>query len=61
MSTVNLGVLAHVDAGRTSLTEWLLHAVGAIDKIGSVDEGSTKTDSLAARVAVSRSAKGSLR
>lgn len=47
MSTVNLGLLARVDAGRTSLTERLLHAVGAIDKIGSVDEGSTQTDSLA--------------
>jgi ribosomal protection tetracycline resistance protein len=45
--TLNLGILAHVDAGKTSLTERLLHATGAIDAIGSVDGGSTHTDSLA--------------
>jgi ribosomal protection tetracycline resistance protein len=44
---LNLGILAHVDAGKTSLTERLLHAVGIIDEIGSVDDGSTQTDSLA--------------
>ncbi|MFI7125181.1 GTP-binding protein [Nonomuraea sp. NPDC050153] len=44
---LNLGILAHVDAGKTSLTERLLHAAGAIDEIGSVDDGSTQTDSLA--------------
>jgi ribosomal protection tetracycline resistance protein len=44
--TLNLGILAHVDAGKTSLTERLLHAVGAIDEIGSVDDGTTQTDSL---------------
>src|ERR671915_1418194 len=47
MSTLNLGILAHVDAGKTTLTERLLYAAGAIDEIGSVDEGSTQTDSLA--------------
>ena len=46
MHTLNLGILAHVDAGKTSLTERLLHAVGVIDEIGSVDDGSTQTDSL---------------
>ena len=45
--TLNLGILAHVDAGKTSLTERLLHAAGVIDEIGSVDDGSTRTDSLA--------------
>jgi ribosomal protection tetracycline resistance protein len=45
--TLNLGILAHVDAGKTSLTERLLHAAGVIDEIGSVDAGSTQTDSLA--------------
>jgi ribosomal protection tetracycline resistance protein len=45
--TLNLGILAHVDAGKTSLTERLLHAAGVIDEIGSVDDGSTRTDTLA--------------
>ncbi|TDE90894.1 TetM/TetW/TetO/TetS family tetracycline resistance ribosomal protection protein [Occultella glacieicola] len=44
---LNLGVLAHVDAGKTSLTEALLHAGGAIDRIGGVDAGTTQTDTLA--------------
>ncbi|MGQ4389523.1 GTP-binding protein [Streptomyces sp. SAS_270] len=47
MHLLNLGILAHVDAGKTSLTERLLHTVGVIDEIGSVDDGSTQTDSLA--------------
>ncbi|WP_314171750.1 TetM/TetW/TetO/TetS family tetracycline resistance ribosomal protection protein [Streptomyces winkii] len=47
MKTLNLGILAHVDAGKTSLTERLLHAAGVIDEVGSVDDGSTLTDSLA--------------
>ena len=45
--TLNLGIVAHVDAGKTSLTERLLHAAGVIDEIGSVDAGSTQTDTLA--------------
>ncbi|MFD7653175.1 GTP-binding protein [Actinosynnema sp. NPDC059797] len=45
--TLNLGILAHVDAGKTSLTERLLHVAGAVDEVGSVDEGSTRTDTLA--------------
>ena len=47
MRTLNLGILAHVDAGKTSLTERLLYAAGVISEIGSVDDGSTQTDSLA--------------
>jgi ribosomal protection tetracycline resistance protein len=46
MRTLNLGVLAHVDAGKTSLTERLLHTVGAIEHLGSVDAGTTRTDTL---------------
>ena len=45
--TLNLGILAHVDAGKTTLTERLLYAAGVIDEIGSVDHGTTQTDSLA--------------
>ncbi|MFF8641784.1 GTP-binding protein [Streptomyces sp. NPDC015345] len=45
--TLNLGILAHIDAGKTSLTERLLHAAGVIDEIGRVDDGNTQTDSLA--------------
>jgi ribosomal protection tetracycline resistance protein len=45
--TLNLGILAHVDAGKTSLTERLLFAAGVIDEVGSVDDGNTQTDSLA--------------
>src|SRR5947208_12796773 len=47
MRTLNLGILAHVDADKTTLTERLLYAAGGIDEIGSVDDGSTQTDSLA--------------
>jgi ribosomal protection tetracycline resistance protein len=47
VKSLNLGILAHVDAGKTSLTERLLHAAGIIDEIGSVDDGNTQTDSLA--------------
>jgi ribosomal protection tetracycline resistance protein len=44
MSTLNLGILAHVDAGKTSLTERLLFDTGVIERLGSVDAGDTQTD-----------------
>ena len=46
MRTLNLGILAHVDAGKTTLSEQLLFTAGAIDHVGSVDAGTTQTDSL---------------
>ena len=46
MKYLNLGILAHVDAGKTSLTERLLYTAGVIDEIGSVDAGNTQTDTL---------------
>ncbi len=42
----NIGILAHVDSGKTTLTEQLLYLMGAIRKIGSVDAGTTATDNL---------------
>ncbi len=45
--TLNLGILAHVDAGKTTLTERLLYEAGVIGAMGSVDAGTTQTDSLA--------------
>jgi ribosomal protection tetracycline resistance protein len=44
---LNLGILAHVDAGKTTLTERLLYEAGAIEELGCVDAGTTQTDSLA--------------
>ncbi|GAA0947036.1 elongation factor G [Virgisporangium aurantiacum] len=46
MHFLNLGILAHVDAGKTSLTERLLYTAGVIDEVGSVDAGSTRTDTM---------------
>ena len=43
---LNLAILAHVDAGKTTLTEQLLYQSGAIRSAGSVDSGSTQTDRL---------------
>jgi ribosomal protection tetracycline resistance protein len=44
--SLNLGILAHVDAGKTTLTERLLYDSGVISQLGAVDAGTTLTDSL---------------
>ncbi|WP_033260776.1 elongation factor G [Amycolatopsis vancoresmycina] len=40
----NLGILAHVDAGKTTVTERILHRTGATHKTGEVHDGTTVTD-----------------
>lgn len=40
----NLGIIAHIDAGKTTTTEHVLYYSGAIHRLGGVDEGTTETD-----------------
>lgn len=46
MSTRNIGIFAHVDAGKTTLSEQLLVHSGRIREAGSVDRGTAHTDDL---------------
>jgi ribosomal protection tetracycline resistance protein len=46
MPILNLGFLAHVDAGKTSLTERVLYETAVTQTIGRVDSGNTQTDTL---------------
>lgn len=41
---INIGIVAHVDAGKTTLTERLLFASGVLRKVGRVDDGTAQTD-----------------
>src|SRR5215218_10097396 len=46
MAIVTIWIMAHVDAGKTSLTERILFETGVIKSVGSVDRGTTQTDTL---------------
>ncbi|GIN87193.1 tetracycline resistance protein [Heyndrickxia sporothermodurans] len=46
MKIMNIGIVAHVDAGKTSLTERILFETNVINEIGKVDHGNTQTDSM---------------
>lgn len=43
---INIGIFAHVDAGKTTITERFLHNSGVIKDFGSVDKGQSQSDHL---------------
>ena len=45
MKKLTIGILAHVDAGKTTLSEGLLYQSGTLRKLGAVDKGTAYLDS----------------
>ena len=43
----NIGIIAHIDAGKTTTTERILYYTGKTYKLGNIDEGTTVTDWMA--------------